>query len=85
MRSTLLSRFPLEVLVLRTTDDPGRHYLDLIKSKRGFPGSPVVNTSTTGGMGSILGWGTRIPHAVQCGKKNKKKKKKKKDEKDFVV
>lgn len=35
MRSTLLSRFPLEVLVLHTTDYPGRRYMDLIKSKQG--------------------------------------------------
>ena len=26
------------------------------------------------GRGSIRGWGTRIPHAAQCGQKKKKKK-----------
>ena len=31
---------------------------------------------TAGGMGSIPGWGTKIPHAAWCGKKKKKKKKK---------
>ena len=31
--------------------------------------------STTGGAGSIPGWGTKIPHAAQCGQKEKKKKK----------
>lgn len=30
------------------------------------------------GIGSIPGWGTRIPHAAQCGQKKKKKRGKKK-------
>ena len=30
-----------------------------------------------GGMGSIPGQGTKIPHAMQCGRKEKRKKKKK--------
>ena len=36
-----------------------------------FPSGPVVKTlpSNTGGAGSISGWGTKIPHAVGCGKK----------------
>ena len=31
-----------------------------------FPGSPVVKNllSSAGDMGSILGWGTEIPHAM---------------------
>ena len=38
--------------------------------KREFPGSPLVKTLDfqAGGMGSIPGWGTKIPHAVQNGK-----------------
>ena len=41
-----------------------------------FPGSPVVKTpaSNAGGMGLISEWGTKIPHALQCGQKKKKKK-----------
>ena len=31
--------------------------------------------SNAGGEGSIPGWGTEIPHALQCGQKLKKKKK----------
>ena len=32
-----------------------------------FPGDPVVKTphSTASGVGSIPGWGTKIPHATQ--------------------
>ena len=32
-----------------------------------FPGSPVVKTlpSNAGGVGSIPGWGAKIPHASQ--------------------
>ena len=30
-----------------------------------------LHASTTGGMGLIPGWGTKIPHAMQCGKKKK--------------
>ena len=29
-----------------------------------------LRASTAGGMGSIPGWGTKIPHAKQRGKKN---------------
>ena len=38
--------------------------------KREFPGGPLVKTLDfqVGGMGSIPGWGTKIPHAVQNGK-----------------
>ena len=32
-------------------------------------------TFTLGGLGSTLGWGTKIPHAVWHGQKVKKKKK----------
>ena len=35
-----------------------------------------LRASTAGGMGSIPGRGTEIPHAVQWGQKLKKKKKK---------
>ena len=31
--------------------------------------------SKAGDMGSIPGWGTKIPHAVQCGQKQKQKQK----------
>ena len=46
------------------------------KTWKDFPGGPVVKTlpSNTGDMGSIPGWGTKIPHAVGCGQKLKKKK-----------
>ena len=36
-----------------------------------FPGGPVVRTSTAGGAGSVLGHGTKIPHAMQHGEKKK--------------
>ena len=41
---------------------------------RDFPGGPVVKNllSNAGDMGSILGWGTKIPHAIQCGQNVKK-------------
>ena len=32
-----------------------------------FPGGPVVRTPK--GVGSIPGWGTKIPKAAQCGQK----------------
>ena len=31
-----------------------------------------LHASTAGGMGSIPGWGTKMLHALQCGKKKKK-------------
>ena len=31
-----------------------------------------LNASTSEGLGSIPGWGTKIPQAVQCGQKIKK-------------
>ena len=36
---------------------------------RDFPGGSVVKSqpSNAGGEGSISGWGTKIPHAAQCG------------------
>ena len=39
-----------------------------------FPGSPVVKNLHfhCGGTGSIPGWGTKNPHATQCGQKKKK-------------
>ena len=41
--------------------------------------------STAGGMGSIPGWGPKIPHAAQRGQRKKKtKKKKKNDGEDFT-
>ena len=30
-----------------------------------------LHASTAGGMGSIPGWGTKIPQAIQCAKKIK--------------
>ena len=44
------------------------------KTKRGFPGGPVVRAlwSIAGGMGSILGWGIKILKLhVVVKKKNK--------------
>ena len=39
-----------------------------------FPGSSVVKTASKAeGMGSIPGWQTKIPHAVQHGQKMFKK------------
>ena len=32
-----------------------------------------TSPSSAGGMGSIPGWGTKIPHASQCGQKKGKK------------
>ena len=36
-----------------------------------------LHASTAGGTGSIPGWGTKIPHAAQCGKREREGKKKK--------
>ena len=46
--------------------------------KQEFPGGPVVGTRHfhCGGLGSIPGQGTKIPHAMQCGQKNPPKNKK---------
>ena len=33
-----------------------------------------LSAPTAGGVGSISGWGTKIPHASRCGQKVKKKK-----------
>ena len=43
---------------------------------RGFPGGPVVNTlpSNARGMGSIPGWGAKIPHVLWPKKQNIKQK-----------
>lgn len=40
---------------------------------RGLPWYPVVKIppSNTGGPGPIPGHGIKIPHATQCGQKNK--------------
>ena len=39
---------------------------DLVIKWRDFPGGPVVKNlpSNTGDVGSIPGWGTKIPHAT---------------------
>ena len=44
---------------------------------RGFPGGPVVKTSPSnaGGMGSIPGWGPKIPHASWPKNQNIKQRK----------
>ena len=41
-----------------------------------FPGGPVVKTSSSnvGGVGSIPGWGAKIPHALQPKNQNIKQK-----------
>ena len=41
-----------------------------------FPGSLVVKTpsSNAGGAGSIPGWGTKVPCAMECGQKLKETK-----------
>ena len=52
-----------------------RYPKHLSKNKhRDFPSGPVFKTlpSNAGGMGSIPGQGTKIPHAVGCGKTLKK-------------
>ena len=43
-----------------------------------FPSHTVVKTllPNAGGLGSIPGWETKIPHAMGCGQKVEKKKKK---------
>ena len=49
------------------------------KKKEHEHGTPLavqwlrLRTSIAGGTGSIPGRGTKIPHAVQCGKKKKNK------------
>ena len=46
------------------------------KLLRDFPGGPVVKTSPSnaGGVGSIPGWGARVPHALQPKDQNIKQK-----------
>ena len=46
------------------------HYSNLCANVD-FPGSPlvIVCASTAEGVGSIPGWGTKILHAVWCGRK----------------
>ena len=44
-----------------------------LKTKRDFPGGPVVQTPNAGGMDSVPGPGTNIPHAARRGHKKKKK------------
>ena len=42
-----------------------------------FLGDPVAKTSSNaGGVGLILAWGTKIPHAIQCEKKKNQTKRK---------
>jgi len=46
------------------------------REQRGnFPGGPVIKTllSNADGAGSIPGWGTKIPHALQSKNQNIKK------------
>ena len=48
----------------------------LIRGLGDFPVSPVDKTLCShcaGGVGSIPGKGTKIPHAVQCGQEQQKK------------
>ena len=44
-----------------------------ISNEGDFSGSPVVkiSPSNAGSVGSIHGWGTKIPHATRCGQKLK--------------
>ena len=46
----------------------------LIKTLRDFLGGPGAKTQAPNawGVGLILGWGTKIPHATRCSKKKKK-------------
>ena len=59
--------------------------------KRGlgdFPVGPVVKalwSHCAGGVGSIPGQGTKIPHAVQCGQEQQKKRMGEGDEIRVVV
>ena len=69
--------WPLKVSVSHRQDKDTMHvsriqgklremYYDRSKSCFGdFPGSPVLKTlpSNSGGVGSVPGWGTKIPHA----------------------
>ena len=54
---------------------------DLRLIRKTLPGTSLavqwlrLCASTAGGMGSIPGWGTKIPHAAQYGQKEKRKKK----------
>lgn len=48
-------------------------HISQITIKWNFHGGPVVKTSSSGGVGSIPGVGTKIPQAVWCGQKKKKK------------
>ena len=49
-------------------------FTPFLKNIGDFPSDPVVRDSaaTVGGMGSIPGWGTKIPHAAQHGQEIKK-------------
>ena len=54
----------------------------LLISKRKSPGTSLtiqwlgLHASNAGGVGSIPGWGTKIPHAVQHGQRKERKKRK---------
>ena len=38
----------------------------------GLPWRLRLRTSSTGGMGSIPGWGTKVTHALQCSQRKEK-------------
>ena len=44
---------------------------DINSTFKGLPGGPVIKNllSNAEGVGSIPGWGTRIPHAMWCSQK----------------
>ena len=62
-------------------------YVILRKGSGTFLAVPWLRlcTCNAGDVGSIPGWGTKIPHAVRCGQKRKKKRKKKKKEKEATL
>ena len=66
----LIPRDPQILVLTRFTQET---YFKCVSS--GFPGSPMVKICTfnAGGMGSIPGQGTKIPHASWHGQKKKKK------------
>ena len=60
-------------MILKTTTIYRSRIIMLKGNLREFPGSPLggLHTSTVEALGSIPGWGTKIPQASRCGQKKK--------------
>ena len=81
MQKVFSSSFSRTALSFEGPIHPAPHCLEvsqiLLFKNPSLGTSPVVQwvrlCSLAGGADLILGWGTKIPHEVQCGQKNKNK------------